>query len=167
RGLLAPSAPTPVAPGQWFTYCALSMPRWDPRNIDADAYISPSRARSDPNLPAGAQPEGRCMFQVMATVQTGPFISPHSASCDDVSPQRVPRCTLRGVWQQTIEYKTPSGNVVAQLDYFAPDKARPAQWFTSITGPAWSSSPARPAAASRRRSRRCSITSTAAAPATS
>jgi hypothetical protein len=179
RGVLAPSAPTPVAPGQWFTYRALAMPGWDPRNVDVDAYIawaiqsakqtipdaeliridatsvypdghadltlsssgflmvqfiSPSRARRDPNLPVGAQPEGRCMFQVMATVQTGPFISPHSASCQDVRPQPVPRCTLRGVWQKMIEHRAPSGNVVAQIDYFASDPGKPAQWFASVTG---------------------------------
>jgi serine/threonine-protein kinase len=178
-GAFTPSAPTPVAPGQWFTYRALSFPGWDPRNIDVDAYIawaiqtakqtipdaaliridatnvypdghadltlssagflmvqfiSPSRSKRDPNLPVGAQPEGRCMFQVMATVQTGPFISPHGASCEDAFPLPVPRCTMRGVWQQMIDHKAPSGNVVAQIDYFAADKARPAQWFTSVTG---------------------------------
>ena len=179
RGVLAPSAPTPVAPGQWFTYRALSLPGWDPRSVDVDAFIawaiqhakqtipdaaliridatnvypdghadltlsssgflmvqfiSPSRARRDPSLPVGAQPEGRCMFQVMATVQTGPFISPHGMSCDDVRPQPIPRCTLRGVWQRMIERKAPSGNAVAQIDYFAPDKDKPAQWFASVTG---------------------------------
>jgi hypothetical protein len=178
-GSFTPSAPTPVAPGQWFTYRALSFPGWDPRNIDVDAYIawaiqnakqtipdaaliridatnvypdghadltlsssgflmvqfiSPSRSKRDPSLPVGAQPEGRCMFQVMATVQTGPFISPHSMSCDDLRPQPIPRCTLRGVWQQMIDHKAPSGNVVAQIDYFAPDKGKPARWFTSVTG---------------------------------
>jgi hypothetical protein len=33
-----------------------------------------------------------------------------------------------------IEHRAPSGNAVAQLDYFAVDKARPAQWFATVTG---------------------------------
>jgi serine/threonine protein kinase len=179
RGLLTPPTPTPVASGQWFTYHALSMPGWDPKSVDVDAFvawaiqtakqtipdaelvridatnvypdghadltlsssgflmvqfISPSRARRDPSVPVGAQPNWHCMFQVMAIVATGPFISPRDGtSCEDVSPQRV-HCTLRGVWQQMIERKAPSGNVVAQIDYFAHEKSKPALWHASIAG---------------------------------
>jgi hypothetical protein len=98
-------------------------------------FISPSRSKRDPSMPVGAQPDWHCMFQVMATVPTGPFIAPQNGtSCEDARPQRVPRCTVRGLWQQMIERKAPSGNAVAQLDYFAVDKARPAQWFATVTG---------------------------------
>jgi hypothetical protein len=33
-----------------------------------------------------------------------------------------------------IEHWAPSGNVVAQIDYFASDPGKPAQWFASVTG---------------------------------
>jgi hypothetical protein len=180
QGVLTPSGPTPVAPGQWFAFHALAMPGWDPKNIDVDAFlgwaiqvakqtiadaelvrfdatgvypdghadltlsrsgvlmvqfISPSRARRDPSMPVGAQPDWHCMFNVVATTDTGPFIAPaNGSSCEDVRPQRVPRCNARGVWRQMIERKAPSGNAVAQIDYFAHDKATPAQWHGNITG---------------------------------
>jgi serine/threonine protein kinase len=98
-------------------------------------FQSPSRGKRDPSVPIGAQPSWRCMFQVMATVQTGPIITPmDGASCQDEPPQPFPRCTTRGVWQQMIAKSAPGGNAVAQLDYFSSEKARPAQWFASIAG---------------------------------
>jgi serine/threonine-protein kinase len=179
-GMLTPSAPAPVAPGQWFTFRALAMPGWDPKNIDVDAFlgwaiqvakqtisdaelirfdasgvypdghadltvvrsgvlmaqfISPSRARRDPSVPVGAQPDWHCMFNVVATTDTGPFIAPaNGSSCEDVRPQQTPRCNARGVWRQMIERKAPSGNAVAQIDYFAHDKVRPAEWHGNIAG---------------------------------
>jgi hypothetical protein len=40
-----------------------------------------------------------------------------------------------------FERKAPSGNAVAQLDDFAPEKAKPAQWFGSVTGAFSASAP--------------------------
>jgi serine/threonine-protein kinase len=100
-------------------------------------FMSPSRARRDPSVPIGAQPDWHCMFLVMAAEDTGPSMAPsNGTSCDDVRPQRVPRCTMRDLWRKMIDHKAPSGNVVAQLDYFASSssskKAEPAQWYARI-----------------------------------
>lgn len=53
---------------------------------------------------------------------------------EDVRPQRIPGCNARGVWRQMIERKAPSGNAVAQIDCFAHDKARPAEWHGNVIG---------------------------------
>ncbi|HEX4423497.1 MAG TPA: protein kinase [Kofleriaceae bacterium] len=98
-------------------------------------FLSPSRSQRDPSIPIGAQQSWRCMFQIMATVQTGPFIAPmDGVSCETERPQASPRCTTRGVWQQMIAHKAPSGNAVAQLAYFSLEKGKPAEWYTSISG---------------------------------
>jgi len=103
------------------------------------SFVSPSRARRDPSVPVGAQPEWHCMFLVMATVDTGPAMAPsNGTSCADAHPQRVPRCSMRDLWRQMIDRKAPSGNAVAQISYFASsmpgNKGQPAQWMASITG---------------------------------
>jgi hypothetical protein len=86
-------------------------------------------------VPIGAQPDWHCMLTVTATVQTGPFIAPmDGTSCEDERALPPPRCTTRGVWRQMIAKKAPSGNAVAQLGYWAPEKAKPAQWFANIAG---------------------------------
>ncbi len=96
-------------------------------------FMSPSRTRRDPSVPVGAQPDWHCMFGVMATVDTGPAMVPMTGtSCESVRPQRVPRCAMRDLWRQMIDHQAPSGNAVAQLDYFASDKARPARWYARI-----------------------------------
>jgi serine/threonine protein kinase len=98
-------------------------------------FLSPSRSKRDPSVPVGAQPNWQCMFQVMATVQTGPIIVPmNGTSCEDERAQPSPRCSIRGVWQQMIEKKAPSGNAVAQLGYWASGKDQPPLWYGNITG---------------------------------
>jgi hypothetical protein len=98
-------------------------------------FLSPSRSKRDPSIPIGAQQSWHCMFQIMATVQTGPFIAPmDGTSCEAERPQASPHCTTRGVWQQMIAHKAPSGNAVAQLAYFSLEKGKPAEWYTSISG---------------------------------
>jgi serine/threonine-protein kinase len=96
-------------------------------------FLSPSRSKRDPSVPVGAQPDWHCMFHVMATVQTGPFIAPaDGTSCEDERAQPVPRCTIRGVWQQMIAKKAPSGNAVAQLGYWSSGKGEPPLWYASV-----------------------------------
>jgi hypothetical protein len=98
-------------------------------------FQSPSRGKRDPSVPLGAQASWHCMFQIMATVQTGPIITPmDGSSCEAERPQPFPRCSLRGVWQQMIAKQAPSGNAVAQLDYFSSEQDKPALWYASIAG---------------------------------
>jgi hypothetical protein len=98
-------------------------------------FLSPSRSKRDPSVPVGAQPDWHCMFQVMATVQTGPFIAPQNgSSCEEERAQPVPRCNTRGVWQQMIARKAPSGNVVAQLGYWSSGKDEPPLWYGNVAG---------------------------------
>jgi serine/threonine protein kinase len=96
-------------------------------------FLSPSRSKRDPSVPLGAQPNWHCMFQVMATVQTGPFIAPMDGySCEEERPQPFPRCNTRGVWQQMIAKKAPSGNVVAQIGYWSSEKNKPPLWYGNV-----------------------------------
>ncbi len=98
-------------------------------------FLSPSRSKRDPSVPVGAQPHWRCMFQVMATVQTGPIMVPmDGSSCEDERAQPVPHCNTRGVWQAMIARKAPSGNAVAELGYWSSGKGEPPLWFGSVTG---------------------------------
>jgi serine/threonine protein kinase len=183
-----PSRPVPIAvpdpgapaAGSWLKFHTLTLPGWDVRHVDVDAFVgwatetakqaiadaqlvridvlnvyadghadltlsnngfisvqflSPSRGKRDPSLPIGAQPNWHCMLTVTATPQTGPFIAPmDGTSCEDVRALPPPRCNIRGVWRQMIAKKAPSGNAVAQLGYWSPEKGKPAQWFASITG---------------------------------
>ncbi len=97
-------------------------------------FWSPSRAKRDPSVPLGAQPNWRCMFQVMATVQTGPIIVPmEGTSCEDERPNLAPRCDTRGVWKLMRARNAPSGNVVAQLGYWPAEKDQPPRWWGNIT----------------------------------
>lgn len=98
-------------------------------------FLSPSRSKRDPSVPVGAQPNWHCMFQVMATVQTGPIIVPmDGTSCEAERPQPVPHCNTRGVWQQMIARNAPSGNAVAELGYWSSGKDEPPLWYGSVTG---------------------------------
>jgi serine/threonine protein kinase len=98
-------------------------------------FLSPSRSKRDPSVPVGAQPHWRCMFQVMATMQTGPIIVPmDGTSCEDERAQPPPHCSIRGVWQQMIAKKAPGGNAVAQLGYWASGKDQPPLWYGSVAG---------------------------------
>jgi serine/threonine protein kinase len=98
-------------------------------------FLSPSRSKRDPSVPVGAQPDWHCMFQVIATVQTGPIIVPmDGTSCEDERAQPVPRCNTRGVWQQMIAKKAPGGNAVAQLGYWSSGKGEPPLWYGSVAG---------------------------------
>jgi serine/threonine protein kinase len=96
-------------------------------------FLSPSRSKRDPSVPLGAQPNWHCMFQVMAMVQTGPIMVPmDGTSCEDERPQPPPRCNTRGVWEQMRAKHAPSGNVVAQIGYWASAKGEPAKWWGNI-----------------------------------
>jgi hypothetical protein len=98
-------------------------------------FFSPSRSKRDPSTPIGAQPNWHCMFQVMATLQTGPFIAAvDGQSCEAERPHRTPHCSIHQVWKQMISNGAPSQNAVATLDYFASDKDKPPVWYTAITG---------------------------------
>jgi len=96
-------------------------------------YFSPSRSKRDPSVPLGAQPNWHCMFQVMATVQTGPILVPmDGSSCEEERVQPPPRCDTRGVWQLMRAKNAPTGNVVAQLGYWSNGKGEPARWWGNI-----------------------------------
>jgi hypothetical protein len=98
-------------------------------------FLSPSRSKRDPSVPVGAQPDWHCMFQVIATVQTGPIIVPmDGTSCEDERALPVPHCNTRGVWQQMIAKHAPGGNAVAQLGYWSSGKGEPPLWYGSVTG---------------------------------
>jgi hypothetical protein len=98
-------------------------------------FFSPSRSKRDPSVPIGAQPNWHCMFQVMATVETGPFIAPiDGQSCEDEKPRPAPRCTIRKVWKQMTAKGAPGQNAVAMLDYLSSEKDKPPMWYTSING---------------------------------
>ena len=177
---IATADPGAPAAGGWIKAHPLSLPGWDPRHVDVDAFIawatqaatqaipdarmfrldamnvypdghadltlsssgflsvrflSPSRSKRDPGVPVGAQPRWRCMFQVLATVQTGPMIVPmDGSSCEDERPQPAPRCTTRGVWQLMLARRAPGGNAVAELGYWSSGKGEPPLWFGSVTG---------------------------------
>jgi hypothetical protein len=98
-------------------------------------FLSPSHSARDPNVPIGAQ-GNKCMFQIMVTAQTGAMVAPlDGTSCDNErSSPTGARCTVRQLWQHMIAKGAPTGNVVAQVSYFSPDKAQPAGWITSISG---------------------------------
>jgi len=96
-------------------------------------FLSPSRSKRDPSVPVGAQPDWHCMFQVIATVQTGPIIVPmDGTSCEDERALPVPHCNTRGVWQQMIAKHAPGGNAVAQLGYWSSGKGEPPLWYASV-----------------------------------
>jgi hypothetical protein len=98
-------------------------------------FLSPSRSVRDPALPVGAQPNWHCMFQVMATVPTGPVMVPmDGTSCEDEHPLPPRRCSTRGAWQLMIAKHAPGGNAVAQLGYWASDKKAPAMWYGGVAG---------------------------------
>ena len=95
-------------------------------------FISPSRAKVDPSTPVGASPNYHCMFQVMATVQTGPFITPSDGTSCEGETENVPHCTTRGVWQELIAKNAPSGNAVAQLGFWSNKDGKPPQWYGNV-----------------------------------
>jgi hypothetical protein len=96
-------------------------------------FLSPSRSKRDPSIPVGAQPNWHCMFQVLATAQTGPMIVPmDGSSCEDERAQPPPHCNTRGVWQQMIAKSAPSGNAVAQLGYWSSEKDKPPLWYGGV-----------------------------------
>jgi serine/threonine-protein kinase len=95
-------------------------------------FMSPSHAKPDPSVPVGGQQQWHCMFQIMATTQTGPILVPaDSVSCEKEAPQPM-KCSPRQVWQQMIGKGAPSGNAVAQIDYFSAELGKPAGWFTVV-----------------------------------
>jgi hypothetical protein len=124
--------------------------RWDATNVYADGhadlalssngyvavrFMSPSRSKRDPSVPIGAQPHWQCMFQVMAMVQTGPFLVPmDGTSCEDERPLPVARCTARGAWQLMIADGAPRGNAVAQLGFWSSGKGEAPLWYGSVDG---------------------------------
>jgi hypothetical protein len=99
-------------------------------------FLSPSHRQRDPSVPIGAQGNMKCMFQIMATAQTGAMVAPlDGTSCDNErSSPTGARCTVRQVWQHMIAKNAPAGNVVAQVSYFSIDKAQPPGWVTSVSG---------------------------------
>ena len=129
----------------------LSLGRLDRiRSLDPDDYsvvaeagcilqtVKEAAATRDLFLPVsiGAQGSSKCLFQIIATLQTGPFITPlDGTSCEgEQSTPKGPACTTRQVWRHMVGKGAPSGNVVAQLDYFSMEKGKPPEWFTSVTG---------------------------------
>ncbi|HEY0194066.1 MAG TPA: protein kinase [Kofleriaceae bacterium] len=181
---LQPVAPTQVATipaDQWLpSFRALSIPNWDPKNVDVDGFMtwaiavarqaipdaqlarldvsgvypdghaditlnnggfivlrfwSPSRSKRDPSVPVGAQPNWHCMFQVMATVQTGPIMTPSDGmSCEDERIRPAPRCSIRKVWQSMVAKGAPGQNAVAMINYLSPEKDKAPMWYTNING---------------------------------
>jgi hypothetical protein len=99
-------------------------------------FMSPSRRERDPSVPIGASGSMKCLFQIMATSQTGAIVAPlDGVTCENErSSPTGAHCSVRQVWQRMIARKAPSGNAVAQISYFAFDKAQVPVWVTSVAG---------------------------------
>jgi hypothetical protein len=93
-------------------------------------FISPKRAKRDPNLPLGAKQEFKCMFRIMLD-DDGVWSAPLDGSECKEPLLGPPKCTTTQVWKKAIAQGAPT-NAIGELGYRGWNGVP--KWYFNIDG---------------------------------
>ena len=94
-------------------------------------FISPSRAKGDPDTPIGVAKKTTCVYYVNVDKSGVNAYELKGWSCDDYIPIARPKCSMKQVWKRAIEDGAPGSNAVAGIGYWA-SKSSKARWSFSV-----------------------------------
>ncbi len=108
-------------------------------NLDAGAFkgsidvrfISPSRAKRDPNLPRGVSSKNVCEFRVLAGPGGSEIYDFGTTDCK-TKPVPKPRCSVAQVWKKAIAMKPELAKAVADLTYTSNIVSHKVVWMFDI-----------------------------------
>jgi serine/threonine protein kinase len=94
-------------------------------------FISPSRAKRDPNLPRGVSSKNVCEFRILAGPGGSEIYEFGKTDCKTV-PVPTPRCSIAQVWKKAIKKKPDLANAVADLTYTSNIVSKRVVWMFGI-----------------------------------
>jgi serine/threonine-protein kinase len=96
-------------------------------------FISPSRAKGDPDKPIGVSKDVTCLFYVNVDKDGVHAYALKGWDCDDMVPIPKPKCSMKKVWRKAIKNGAPGKNAVADIGMWASGKGD-ARWSFSVDG---------------------------------
>ncbi len=98
-------------------------------------FLSPSRAKKQPNVPRGAKIKDRqCEFRIMAGDSMGPpkFLDMSDFGNCKTKTVPTPRCTLKQVWKKALAKKPDLADAVASVIYTSNIASHKIVWMFNV-----------------------------------
>ncbi len=94
-------------------------------------FISPSRAKGDPDAPIGAPKKVTCVYYVNVTEKGVSAWEVPNWDCDDYTPIPLPKCSVKQVWKKAMRDGAPKQRAVADIGMWA-GRNGVARWSFSV-----------------------------------
>jgi len=94
-------------------------------------FISPSRAKGDPDAPIGVKKKVTCVYYVYVDQNGVRAYELSGWSCDDYVPIPLPNCSMRQLWKQARSDGAPKKKAVASVGIWHTNSTR-ARWSFSV-----------------------------------